>query len=288
MASPFAAKRSKKRIFGLYARGRSRGGFLRSTRQQIAQEERDVGGAFGQAAHEIRKPIHAERDVDADAVSVAHEFLLQVGADAVEHLEFEAVTLDVFLADEIERGANHGWVVRRDAVINAAGQQNSHQLHVVGVHIGFLRKRQFGRLLVGALAKAQAATDGEQVLHVLLGAVEIRLHYGANARVLRAHAFYNFDGSLRVGRTFHIHAHEIRLAGGVRDDFFQQLLTEIFAQVQSQLRELQRNVCVQMFLRDAIENRDVFVSGSARAPLVLKNFSQEDQGGPLPGAGSLP
>ena len=86
---------------------------------------------------------------------------MQVGANAVQHLELEAVALDILLADEIERGANHGWVVRCDAMINPARQQDSHELHVVGVHVGFLGERDFRRLLISSLAKAQAATDGD-------------------------------------------------------------------------------------------------------------------------------
>ena len=113
----------------------------------------------------------------------------------------------------------------------------------------------------------------------MLGAIEIRLHYGADVRVLGAHAFYYFDGSLSVGRAFHVDAHEIRLVSCVRDNFFQKFLAEVFAEIEAELRQLQRNIRVQVFLRNAIENCDVFVSGAPCASFVRHIFAEQIQAG---------
>jgi hypothetical protein len=40
--------------------------------REVTQEEGDVGGALGEAAHEIGEPITAEGDVHADAVTVGN------------------------------------------------------------------------------------------------------------------------------------------------------------------------------------------------------------------------
>src|SRR5437762_1939860 len=57
--------------------------------KHILQHEPDVRGSLRQAAHEIGIPGLAVRDIDAHAVAVAHELLLQVAAHAIEHLELE-------------------------------------------------------------------------------------------------------------------------------------------------------------------------------------------------------
>jgi len=60
-----------------------------SSFEKIFQNEDRVGGAFGEAAHQIRIPLRSKRDVDAHAPSVANELLLQIAADSVEHLKLE-------------------------------------------------------------------------------------------------------------------------------------------------------------------------------------------------------
>src|SRR5260370_7439290 len=59
--------------------------------EEIADEEAEVGGAFGEAAHEVGEPVLAVRDVDADAIAVLDEPALQIGAHSIQHLKFEIV-----------------------------------------------------------------------------------------------------------------------------------------------------------------------------------------------------
>src|SRR3712207_872537 len=58
-----------------------------SSTDEGAQEEREVGRALGHPAGQVRVPGGPEGDVHADAVTVVHELLLEVAADAVEELE---------------------------------------------------------------------------------------------------------------------------------------------------------------------------------------------------------
>ena len=74
---------------------------------------------------------------------------------------------------------------------------------------------------------------------------------------------------------------KFRLAGGVRHDFLQKFLAEFFAQIQAQLRQFERNIGVQMFLRDTVENRHVSVCGAASAVFIRHVFAQQIQAGQL-------
>ena len=134
--------------------------------KEVAEEEGHIGGAFGQAAHEVGEPVVAEGDVDAHAVAVADELALQIGAHAIEHLKFEVVLGDLFGGGEANGGTDHARVVRGNGVIEAAGQEQLHQADVVGVNVGLFGIGNFSGFLIGALAQANAATVGEQVADV--------------------------------------------------------------------------------------------------------------------------
>src|SRR3977135_903833 len=92
-----------------------------SPAEKMAEEEADVGGALGEAAHEIGEPVLAERDVDADAIAVPDQASLQVGANAVEHLKLEVIFGDLLGRRMADGRRDHPRIVRGDAVIEAAG-----------------------------------------------------------------------------------------------------------------------------------------------------------------------
>src|SRR5690349_19536838 len=56
-----------------------------------AHDKSDIGGSFAEPPHEIRKPLPAERHVNADPVALGGQRRLQVAADAVQHLELESI-----------------------------------------------------------------------------------------------------------------------------------------------------------------------------------------------------
>src|SRR5512132_296851 len=62
--------------------------------EHVASEECDVGRTFREASHEIRIPLRAEGNVDAHSIPFAYKPVLEVAADAVQHLELVAVGRD--------------------------------------------------------------------------------------------------------------------------------------------------------------------------------------------------
>ncbi len=90
--------------------------------QQAFGYEEGVGGALGEAAHEVGIPFSSEGDVDTCVETFTDEGSLQVAANAVEHLEFEGFGVDAVFPHEFLRGGDHRFVVGGDAVVGAAGQ----------------------------------------------------------------------------------------------------------------------------------------------------------------------
>src|SRR5829696_974031 len=80
----------------------------RSALHQVREEEVEVGGAFGEAAHEVGVPLGAVGEVDAEAVAFGDDLLLEVAADAVEHLELEAATVAAVAGDQGPGETDHG------------------------------------------------------------------------------------------------------------------------------------------------------------------------------------
>src|SRR5277367_1783540 len=78
--------------------------------EEVFGEEENVGGAFGEAAHEVGIPLRAEGDIDTDAVALGGEATLEVAADTVEHLEFKGVLVDFVLVDEVAHLVDDGFV----------------------------------------------------------------------------------------------------------------------------------------------------------------------------------
>src|SRR3989442_11156161 len=66
----------------------------------VAEQERDVGGALGETAHEVRIPLFPKGDVDADVPPLAPQRVLQVAPYALQHLELEAGWRDASPARE--------------------------------------------------------------------------------------------------------------------------------------------------------------------------------------------
>src|SRR5690606_2500519 len=80
---------------------------------RIDNEEK-VRRPLGHAPHEVRIPSLAEGNVDAQVPAVVDDLLLEVAADAVEHLELEVAGGDPLGAGEVDGGAEHPLVVGRE------------------------------------------------------------------------------------------------------------------------------------------------------------------------------
>ena len=142
---------------------------------------------------------------------------------------------------------DHVRIMRRDRVIEAAGQQHLHQPHIVRIHVPFSLECDLGRFLVSALAKPHATTVPQQILDIALAAIQVRLDHRPNRGISRADPFHQFDSPLRVNRSFHIHAQKIIVARGPLDDRKNQAFAEFGAQIETKLRQLAGDIGLQAF-----------------------------------------
>src|ERR1700682_4642480 len=136
-------------------------GVSRLTPEKISNEEAEIGRPLCQAPHEVGKPIPAEGNVNSQSVAIMDKLALQISADAVEHLKFEVVFGNAELSGAANRSRDHARIVRGETVIETARQKYPHQFYVVAIHISFSWKGDLGRLLVRALAEADAAAIGQ-------------------------------------------------------------------------------------------------------------------------------
>ena len=81
---------------------------------QIADKKPEVGGTFGEAAHKVGIPRRAVRDIDAHAVALRRQLLLQVAADAVEQLKFVVLFVDPAALRVVIGGGDDGRIVAAD------------------------------------------------------------------------------------------------------------------------------------------------------------------------------
>ncbi len=103
--------------------------------EQILQNKNRVGRTLCQAAHEVGIPLRSEGNVHAAAPAFLDQALLKVAADAVQHLKLKCRRRNFFFLRELNRRANHAFVMRGHAMIDAALEQHLHQLDVAGVDV---------------------------------------------------------------------------------------------------------------------------------------------------------
>src|ERR1700691_2362502 len=94
---------------GWVASGGRRGWLLPG--ENTAEEEHQVGGAFGEPAHEIGEPVGTERNIDPYAVPFFQQGPLQIGANAIQHLELKLVGANSLLRSELFGGGDHGRIM---------------------------------------------------------------------------------------------------------------------------------------------------------------------------------
>src|SRR5437763_16989739 len=99
--------------------------------EHVPRNEEDIRRALAQTPHEIWIPLRAKRNVHPDAPAIAHQALLQVAADPIEHLKFERLGWYFFRPGKRFCFADYVLVMRGHAVINAAFHQRLHQLDIV-------------------------------------------------------------------------------------------------------------------------------------------------------------
>ena len=143
--------------------------------------------------------------------------------------------------------------MRGHGVINAARQQNLHQLDVVGIDFFLAGKCDLRGLFVGALDQADAAADAQQVPDILFAPVEIGLNDGSHGIGFRAGLLDDAKRSIGICRTFHIDAHEISQFRRAPRHDAQLVRAELVAEIEAQMRQLEGNIRVEVFGCDAVE-----------------------------------
>src|SRR5262249_3272145 len=103
--------------------------------QHVPGNEEHIGRTLAQPPHKIGIPFRAEGYVDPGAPAFANKLLLKIAANPVEHLELERLPWDLLPHGKGPTFPDQILVVRRQAVINAALHQRSHQLDVVGIDL---------------------------------------------------------------------------------------------------------------------------------------------------------
>src|SRR5205823_10582115 len=113
--------------------------------EESADQEAEVCGTLGKTPHKIRKPVFAIRNVHADAIAILDQLALQISAYSVQHLKLKIVLGDLLRRGKANGCGNHARVVRRNGVIEAAGQQDLHQPDEIRVYVLFPREGNFFR-----------------------------------------------------------------------------------------------------------------------------------------------
>src|ERR1035441_3482752 len=109
--------------------------------EEVSQYEKHIGRTFGEATHVVGVPGLPEGDVQAHAVAPRHQAPLHVAADAVEHLEFEAIERNLPVGDESADLADDRFVVGGKRGINTVLQEIAGEVEVTPVRLGRDRTR---------------------------------------------------------------------------------------------------------------------------------------------------
>jgi hypothetical protein len=258
---------------------------LRLVFEKVFREKENVGGALGEAAHEVGVPLWTEGDVDADAVALGREAVLEIAANAVEHLKLEGMLVDLVGLDEGAHLVDDRLVVGGDAAEDSfavvrKGDHALHQVDVVGVDVGLCGERDVGTFLVGSFAEADADSLPEEPVGVGVGAEEIGLQDGTDAAgKLRVQALGHGDGRFGVGGAFHVDPDEGFCLGGVLDHLADDAFGEDWVEVHADLRELDTDVGVQFARFDCIEELVVDGGGSLRLRFSGYALAERVEGG---------
>src|ERR1022692_1975171 len=122
----------------------------RSAPQQVTHQEEDIG-------RPLRKPPH-EIGIPRLPVSFVNQPLLDIAANAVEHLEFEGIARDLARLHETLGLFDDLLVMRGYSRIYACFEQKVHQFDEIAVHLRLALESHRGRLQISAFAQTHANT----------------------------------------------------------------------------------------------------------------------------------
>src|SRR6266542_4348597 len=243
----------------------------------VAGEERNVGRPLCQPAHEIRIPLRAERNIDAHAVALANQRVLKIAANSVEHLELEARRLDRLLDGEALRLANECFVMCCDAGIIAVEHELTHAADIVVINLFLFGVGDSVRLLVRALADADASTHAVRIFDIRKSAIEITLQNYPDMLAICGEEplLEEIERSLRVGASLHVETNEASVFSRAIEDVLNDPGAELFGDVEAHRGELHRDVRVELALVYPIEHGEVFAAGCAYFGFVVHALAKQ-------------
>ena len=192
------------------------------------------------------------RHVDSHAVTIARQLLLQITADAVEHLKLECIFADPLALGKLNRGIDHLRIMGGDAVIGAAPQQQLHHPHIVVIDIFLVGISDRSRLVVSAFTQPYAGGKVQKLARILHRSIQIRLKNNPDIiqSKLRSHSFENIESGLCYVRSFHIDADKVAAPGSIFHHLTCIAKGQFGIDFQTELRQLDRNIRIDPGLID--------------------------------------
>src|SRR6266566_3167387 len=176
----------------------------------ITHHKHQVGRTFCHAPQQVRVPLRAIRNIDAHIVSLADQLFLQIAPDAVEHLELESSFTDAVVTRILAGSIDDSLVMRGDGGIIPVQEQHRHEPDIIMIDLALVLECHGLRLLVCSLDEAHAYSLRDQLLGVLLTAIQARLYHRAHVLKSLMHTQRDIYRLLGIGRAFHIDTHEYR------------------------------------------------------------------------------
>jgi hypothetical protein len=189
---------------------------------------------------------------------------VQVVADPVEHLQLVPVGADPSLLRARPGPVEHPLVVSGEGRIDAARQrlgrqQPVRQPGVARVDVALVGERELRRLAIGALAQADGRADLDQPLDVLRRAAKVGLDDAGQVGMRRVKSPVELERPVRVGRGFHVDPHERPGGEASRCHPLEVRAAHRLAEIQSEVRELERRNRSKAPARDLVEHPEVRV-----------------------------
>src|SRR6202165_5540646 len=185
---------------------------------EAADAQQQAGGVSRQPPHQVRIPLGSVGHVDPNAIAFPQEPVLQIAADAVEHLELETVRGNLALTGKVLSRLDQPIVVGGNRGIDAMQQQLLHLGLEFRIDLGLLRERDVGRLVVGALDQPHPDLRRIHAGDVVPRAIEVALQHDTAVGIALVQCQHQVERALRVGGAFHVDKYEVvELASPLED-----------------------------------------------------------------------
>ena len=156
---------------------------------------------------------------------------------------------------------------------------------VIRVDVPFEREGHGGRLFVRALAEAHTGSRLHRAVDIGLRAMQVALQDNADVlRIRRIEAVVEqSQRPLRIGARLHVQPHEGAVVARAGEHLVDDRHTQVFRDIETHRRQLDRHVGVETTLVDAIEQVQIFSARGSRFVLRVDTLAQqvERRGDPL-------